>query len=174
MRLQHVPSYRIGKEIEIDAEKVFLATALTCHLIRHRIPWKMVHESAKDFRICDYYDKRSGQAGYDQGFYENSIKIMNGLMESLVFPHQENYPTGWSLDEFQQIGRFLDENENSPANAGSKKQLREKIYAKRSQRLKYFRTIGNQIYGCGFRHLVSVRRPIYSRRIFSLRLAGSV
>jgi hypothetical protein len=127
MRLAHVPSYRIGKEVEIDAEKVFLATALTCHLIRHRIPWNLIHENAKDFRICDYYDKRSGQAATDRGFYENSIRIMTGLVDSLIYPHQENFPTGWSLDELQQIRRYLDDNASSSVTLEIKNNMGKKF-----------------------------------------------
>lgn len=123
MRLFHAPSYRIGKDVEINAEKVFLATALTAHLIRHQLPWNRIHESAKDFLICDYYDKRGGQTIADKSFYENSLNKISETIYELIRPHHEQFPTGWSGEEAQQISKFLDANENSDAT----KEVREKM-----------------------------------------------
>ncbi len=106
MRLQHLPTYKIG-ETEIDAEKVFLATALTNHLILRQMPWNKIHESAKDFRLCAYYDVRPTQKEGDLGLYHESMRLVANSLLSLLRPHSEQFPTGWSNEESQQVWKFL-------------------------------------------------------------------
>lgn len=109
MLLAHLPSYKVG-ETEIDPEKVFLATALTYHLLRHHQPWNKIHESVKDFQLSAYYDSRGAQKDADFEFYKKSLNLVWDSMRKLVNRHQENFPTGWSGDNAVQIEKFFSEN----------------------------------------------------------------
>lgn len=126
MRLAHVPSYKIGNAVEIEAEKVILATALTCHLIRHGVLWDKIHESAKESLICAYYDKRLPQVGIDRGFYDHSIGKVAEFINGLISSHQEHLPTGWSGDDLYQIGKYFG-NETSAETQEIKSNLEKKL-----------------------------------------------
>jgi hypothetical protein len=106
MRLGHLPSYKIGTK-EIDAEKVLLSIAMANYLILHQIPWNKVHESAKDFKLCAYYDNRALQKENDLAFYQESLRVISASIKNLVRPHNDQSPTGWSGEEEYQLNKFL-------------------------------------------------------------------
>jgi hypothetical protein len=123
MRLGHLPTYKIGTT-EIDAEKVLLSIGMANHLISHQIPWNKIKESARDFKICAYYEKRNLQKDEDLGFYQESLRIISSSIVNLMRPHNEQFPTGWSNEEAQQIWKFLSSDESHQsevkANLGKK------------------------------------------------------
>jgi len=109
MLLKHLPSYKIG-DTEIDPEKVFLATALTHHLLEYHFNWEKIHESVKDFRLAAHYDSRGAQRDDDKKYYKTSLNLIRDSMKKLVNPHQTNLPTGWSVDNEREIEKFFSEN----------------------------------------------------------------
>lgn len=131
MRLAHLPSYKIGKAVEIDAEKVFLATALTNHLLMRQMPWGKVHESAKHFRLCAYYDTRGAQKDVDLGYYTEASRLIAEALQQLIRPHSEQFPTGWSIEEYQQVRKFLSSDTASVREVQSK--MEKKLLSKEAK-----------------------------------------
>lgn len=106
LRLSQLPSYKIA-DTEIDAEKVFLASALLRHLVSHQIPWQNVRASVRDFDICKFYDGRETRIQPDHNYFENSLRIIANSMVSLIKENQEANPTGWSAADTQEIWKYL-------------------------------------------------------------------
>lgn len=106
MRLFHLPSYRVG-DAEIDPEKVFLASALTNHLVIHQFPWDKIKESAGDFKLCAFYESRMNQKDQDQGYFSEALRIIASSIGCLVRPHSEQFPTGWSNEDAVELWNYL-------------------------------------------------------------------
>jgi hypothetical protein len=106
MRLSHLPSYKIGG-MEIDAEKVFLATALLHHLVLHQIPWQNVRASVRDFAICRFYDGKESRINVDQPNFAEALRLISGSLINLIRENKENAPTGWHATDTQEIWKYL-------------------------------------------------------------------
>lgn len=106
MKLRDLPTYRVGGQ-EIDAEKVFLASALAHHLVLHQIKWDNVRGAAGEQEICRSYDRRPNQAGTDLTSYREAMRALGNSLLALIPTHHINQPTGWNGDDYADIERFL-------------------------------------------------------------------
>jgi hypothetical protein len=106
MRLWHLPSYKVGAT-EVDAEKVFLATALLAHLVQHQVPWDNLRAGVKDFAICRFYDGKESRINVDQPNFVSALQLMSRALQALIRPHNEQSPTGWSTADLQEIFKYL-------------------------------------------------------------------
>ena len=111
MKLRDLPTYRVGNQ-EIDAEKVFLASALAHHLVLHQIKWDNVRGAVREQKICQFYDRRPNQAETDLTLFREAMRALGNSLLSLIPTHHINQPTGWSGDDYADIERLL-------ANVGS-------------------------------------------------------
>lgn len=111
MNLRHLPTYKVQGEA-VETERVVLATALTAYLVLRQMPWNKIHESAKDFSLAAYYDARPAQKDADKAFFEEVLRMIANSLLTLVRPHSEQVPTGWSADVKQEIWRYLSPDPN--------------------------------------------------------------
>jgi len=112
MRLGHLPSYKVGGA-EIDAEKVFLATALLNHLVLQQIPWQNVRASVRDFAICRFYDGKESRINADQPNFVESLRMISNSLLNLIRENKENAPTGWHATDTQEVWKYLASDEIS-------------------------------------------------------------
>ena len=106
MRISHLPSYKIDG-IEIDAEKVFLASALLNHLVVHQIPWHNVRASVKNFALCKFYDDKETRAADDEPLFIEGLRLISNSMVSLVQQNSLENPTGWNSSDASEMYRYL-------------------------------------------------------------------
>lgn len=106
MRLMHLPTYRIANT-EIDAEKVFLATAMSYHLIREQIPWDNVRGSVREFEICRQYEGKEGAEITDRQSFADALRLIAISLQTLARPHDAVAPTGWSSADLTELMKFL-------------------------------------------------------------------
>lgn len=106
MRLSHLPSYQVGGT-EIDAEKVFLASALMNHLVINQIPWQNVRASVKDFELCRFYDDKEQRVGVDQPSFTEALRLISNSLVSLVRENTGDNPTGWNNRDAQEMWKYL-------------------------------------------------------------------
>ncbi|MFN0141503.1 MAG: hypothetical protein ACKVQW_15635 [Pyrinomonadaceae bacterium] len=106
MRLSHIPSYTVGG-MEIDAEKVFLASALLQHLVVHQIPWDNVRASVKDFDLCKFYDDKESRVDIDKPCFAESLRLISLSLQTLVRENQEQSPTGWNGRDGREMWKYL-------------------------------------------------------------------
>lgn len=126
MRLAHLPSYSVGN-VEIDAEKVFLASSLLAHLVNQQVPWQNIRASGKYFELAKYYDgKEEGRADTDRAFFSEALRLASSSLLSLIRPHQAQLPTGWSGADAQEIWKYLGSDQAAIAQVESN--LAKKIF----------------------------------------------
>lgn len=123
MRLGHLPSYKVGGT-EVDAEKVFLATALLNHLVRHQIPWENVRASVKDFELCRFYDDKESRIAGDEANFAESLRLMSVSLQQLIRENHEQFPTGWNGLDSREMWKYLADDANS------KKDVEQKLAKK--------------------------------------------
>jgi hypothetical protein len=106
MRLSDLPVYTIAKGFDVDAEKIFLATAALRHLLVHQIPWDA---SAANFpkelkKLKDYYQSHPENEYADKIEYQQAMRI---LCSSIYAVLARDLSLGWTYDDFNQIGPLL-------------------------------------------------------------------
>ncbi len=106
MRLFHMPSYNIG-DTEIDAEKVFLSTALLRHLVIHQLPWDNMRASIKDFELARFYDDKEARVDTDRSSKHTALDYISNSVQSLIRENHEHFPTGWDSRDMQEIAKYL-------------------------------------------------------------------
>lgn len=106
MRLSHLPSYKAGG-VEIDGEKVMLASALLNHLVRHQIPWQNVRASIKDFQLCKFYEDKENRIEPDETNFAEALRLISISLQNLVRGNHENFPTGWSSRDALEMSKYL-------------------------------------------------------------------
>ncbi|HRI05260.1 MAG TPA: hypothetical protein PLL77_16100 [Pyrinomonadaceae bacterium] len=106
MRLSQLPTYKVGGT-EIDAEKVFLASALLHHLVVHQIPWQNVRASTKDFDLCKFYDDKESRISVDEQSFAEALRLIAISLQALIRGNNEQFPTGWSGMDVREMWKFL-------------------------------------------------------------------
>jgi len=119
MRLSHLPSYKVGG-VEIDGEKIMLATALLSHLVQHQIPWQNVRASIKDFELCKFYDDKENRIGPDEASFAEALRLISISLQNLIRGNHENFPTGWSSRDAQEMWKYLASDQVSIADVEKK------------------------------------------------------
>lgn len=108
MRLSHLPKYRIDNgKVEVDPEKVFLATAFLRHLLIHQIPWdtKADNWPKKEIpELRNYYKDNVSKQEKDWGEYTAAAKLFDNSLMALLDP---NRAKGWSGDDAAEVARLL-------------------------------------------------------------------
>ena len=137
MRLSHLPSYKVGG-FEIDAEKVFLASALLQHLVVHQIPWKNVRASIKDFELCRFYDDKEARVGIDEPSFTEALRLIALSLQHLIRENHEQFPTGWNGRDAQEMWKYLASDDISIKDVEQK--LAKKLMSKEA---KGFVALGN-------------------------------
>ncbi len=105
MSLRELPSYYLG-ESEVDAEKVFLTTAVMIHLLRHQVPWdKRAKEWGKEIEgLRRVYEKSEAKKDEDRAFYESAANLMTSFLMSTLDPRAT---VGWSGEDAARLWNFL-------------------------------------------------------------------
>jgi hypothetical protein len=105
LNLRALPSYQVGAT-EIDAEKVFLTTAVLIHLLRHQVPWdKRAKEWGKEIEgLRRLYEKNEAKKEEDRGFYESAANLMTSFLLSTLDPR---VAIGWSGEDAARLWTFL-------------------------------------------------------------------
>jgi hypothetical protein len=106
MRLSHLPSYVVSGT-EIDAEKVFLASAMLNHLVINQIPWENIRASVKDFELCKFYDDKEVRVGVDRLSYVEALRLISQSLVHLIRGNSGDYPTGWNGQDSQEMSKYL-------------------------------------------------------------------
>jgi hypothetical protein len=107
-RLQHLPKYTITKEherVEVDPERVFLATAIAHHFIRKQIPWDTEAKrwsGIEGLRKSFYKDESKKES--DWKHYEEATDLIAKFMLSVIDPNQTE---GWDADDANEVAYLL-------------------------------------------------------------------
>jgi hypothetical protein len=128
MLLSDLPVYEVSQREPIDPERVFLATALVNHLILHHIPWEKMRGGQGDIQFCKRYNsKNESQINADLDYFKKALLIINRSIKILLKGHEEQFPTGWSPEILQEIGRYFSENGNEINEVKSRLERKSKI-----------------------------------------------
>jgi hypothetical protein len=130
MRLSHLPSYKVGG-VEIDGEKIMLATALLSHLVQHQVPWQNVRASVKDFQLCKFYDDKENRIGPDEASFAEALRLISISLQNLIRGNHENFPTGWSGRDGQEMEKYLASDHISIADV--EKKLAKKMFGREAK-----------------------------------------
>lgn len=105
MNLRDLPSYTVD-DTEIEAEKVFLATAVLIHLLRHQIPWnKRAKEWGKEIEgLRRMYEKSEVAKEEDRAHYEAAANNLTSYLMSSLDPHSAK---GWSGEDAAKLSNFV-------------------------------------------------------------------
>jgi hypothetical protein len=105
MNLRQLPGYSVDQE-EIDAEKVFLTTAVLIHLMRHQIPWKKrAREWGKEIEgLRRIYEKSEVRKDEDRAHFDSAANIITNFLMSTIDPTAAK---GWSGDDAMRLWTFL-------------------------------------------------------------------
>ncbi len=106
MRVSHLPSYKV-EGVEIDAEKVMLATALLSHLVQYQIPWDNVRASIKDFQLGKFYEDKENRIAPDKASFAEALRLISISLQNLTRGNHENFPTGWSSSDAHEMSKYL-------------------------------------------------------------------
>ena len=108
MRLSHLPKYRIDDgKLEVDPEKVFLATAFLHHLLIHQIPWDTKADNWPKKEIPElraYYKDNEVKKENDRREYGEAARLLGNSLTALLDP---NRAKGWSGDDAAEVERLL-------------------------------------------------------------------
>jgi len=105
MNLGQLPVYSIDNE-DIEAEKVFLTTAVLVHLLRHQIPWnKRAKEWGKEIEgLRGIYEKSEVRKDEDRAHFESAASTITTFLMSTLDP---NSAKGWSGEDAMRLWTFL-------------------------------------------------------------------
>jgi hypothetical protein len=96
VKLHDLPLYTIGNKVKIDAERAFLASAITRHLIIHQLPWN--HPGSgwpSDYALTKVYEKDEEKKIRDKDEFDQASALIIEFMKSTVDPE---VTLGWSPD----------------------------------------------------------------------------
>jgi hypothetical protein len=105
MNLGQLPSYTVDNE-NVDAERVFLTTAVLIHLLRHQIPWnKRAREWGKEIAgLRRLYEKSEVKKDEDRAHFESAANTITTFLMSTLDP---NIAKGWSGEDASRLWTFL-------------------------------------------------------------------
>lgn len=114
LRLQDLPKYRIWKgdheRIEVDPEKVLLATGLLHHLVTRQIPWEL---KAKTWSGIEGLRKRYLTDESKKESDEQHLKAAGDLLARFISALLgEGQTTGWDKQDETELSRFLSEDQS--------------------------------------------------------------
>jgi len=108
MRLSHLPKYKIdGGKVEVDPEKVILATAFLHHLLIHQIPWDAKADNWPKKEIPElraYYRDNEAKKENDWREYQEAARLLASSLTGLLDP---NRAKGWSGEDAAEVARLL-------------------------------------------------------------------
>jgi hypothetical protein len=108
MRLSHLPKYKIDNgKVEVDPEKVFLATAFLHHLLVHQIPWGTKADNWPKNDIPElraYYKDNESKQENDRREYGDAARLLGNALIALLDP---NRAKGWSGEDASEVARLL-------------------------------------------------------------------
>jgi hypothetical protein len=108
MNLHHLPPYKLSGNDggdEIDPEKVFLATALLHHLLRHQIRWEIEAKRWSGIEgLRSLYKDNEAKKTADQSYYGSATTYLARFMMSLVDPR---VTVGWHGSDAAQLYPLL-------------------------------------------------------------------
>jgi hypothetical protein len=109
MLLRDLPQYCVAQQggpKEIDPEKIFLASALLRHLVRHQLPW----ETAANFwpnelqKLKDLYKAHPEREDDDNLSYPRAIKVITDSINALLSAQST---MGWEGTDHAQLSPLL-------------------------------------------------------------------
>ena len=105
LNLGEMPTYRVG-DAEVDAEKIFLTTAVLVHLLKHQVPWdKRAKEWGKEIEgLRQLYQGNEARKEEDRARYENAANIITTFLMSTLDPRQT---IGWSGTDATRLWTYL-------------------------------------------------------------------
>lgn len=114
LRLRDLPKYRISKgehdRIEVDPERVLLATGILHHLITRQIPWEL---NAKTWSGIEGLRKRyladESKKESDAQHFKSAAELLAKSISALL---GEGQTTGWDKQDEIGLSRFLSESQN--------------------------------------------------------------
>lgn len=106
MRLSDLPVYSIAKGFDVDAEKVFLATAALRHLLVHQIPWDTpaVNFPKELKKLKEYYQSHPENEYADKVEYKQAMRNLGTSIDAVL---AREFSLGWTYDDFNQISPLL-------------------------------------------------------------------
>jgi len=113
LRLQDLPKYRIWKgeheRIEVDPERVMLATGFLHHLVRRQIPWELKAKTWSGIeglrrRYLTDEAKKEADAHHLKAGTDLIAKFVSALLS-------EGQTTGWEKQDEIELSRFLSEDQ---------------------------------------------------------------
>jgi hypothetical protein len=123
MRLSDVPHYRV-RDMEIDPERAFLATAIMYHCVLHEVSWKVAvaqwNKKALP-ALRDYYGRDENRKNEDRLHFFNAGNYLSNFIAALVF---HDRTMGWSPDAANALSKFLSHDENSYGSVRAKMEKR--------------------------------------------------
>lgn len=110
MNLSDLPRYALAQGhglTNVDPEKILLATALMCHLVRHQVPWNT--SKAKEFppdfnKLKQYYAAYPDNEGGDRMHYPPALEIITRSIQELLAPQRTQ---GWDGRDYVQLSLLL-------------------------------------------------------------------
>jgi hypothetical protein len=128
--LHDLPKYRVGQAgQEVDPEKVFLATAVTYHLLVHQIPWgdraKAWNniEGLRALYIDDEVRKETDRAAYFE-----AARLIAASMQRLLDPQTT---LGWNGEDARQLWNFLSTDPRAVKDVGGR--MAKKLMSKEAK-----------------------------------------
>ena len=114
MHLHHLPRYRIAGAIqggiEVDPERVFLATGILHHVLRQQIPWSVDAKRWSGIEgLRNYYQNDEPKKDRDLSHYQNATNQIAKLVLSIIDPGQT---MGWDADDLGKISGYFSEEFN--------------------------------------------------------------
>lgn len=109
MKLYQLPTVKIGRgnDLEVDPEKVFLATAVLHHLLLQQIAWnKKAKEWTNIEGLKNYYISDELKKEDDKAHFDAALALIANSMVSLV-DDREEIAIGWSGQDKSQLLPFL-------------------------------------------------------------------
>lgn len=110
MKLYQLPTFGISRatnKVEIDPEKVFLATATLHHLLLQQIAWdKKAKEWTNLKGLKNYYMGNELKKEEDKGHFDAAMSLIANSMVSLV-DDREEIAVGWSGQDKSELLPFL-------------------------------------------------------------------
>jgi hypothetical protein len=111
MRLSDLPQYRV-REVDIDPERAFLATAIMYHCVLHEVTWNVAvaQWNKKSLpALKEYYGRDENKKNEDRLHFFNAANYLFNFVAALVFPDRT---MGWSVDAANALSRFLSHEES--------------------------------------------------------------
>jgi hypothetical protein len=105
VKLNDLPHYNIEGKTPIDPERVFLASAITRHLIIHELPWDKLGASfPSEYALRKLYEKAEDKKIKDKDEFDQASALLIEFMKSTIDPQST---LGWSPEVASKLFELL-------------------------------------------------------------------